>query len=320
VRISLFRVALRRLLIAIPVIIGGTILVFAAGRIATPNPSTTGLSIHVTPEQRELFIKERHLDDPLPVQYVVWLTNALQGNFGRSLTTGQQISATIFSSLKVSAELASGAFILSALGGFGLGMLAGLRGGVIDRLIAGLSALAVAIPGFWLGLVLIFVLAVWLGVLPAGGYVSPDKDLIGFLRSMLLPWVTLAVFPIAVIARVMRARVIEEMSKPYIRTAFSLGVSRYRVITRYLFPNVLAEPLSLLGVHAGYMLGGVVLIEQVFNIPGLGIRSLAAANQGDFPAIQATALTAMVVLLLVNLVVDLIVLVIDPRLRERGMA
>jgi peptide/nickel transport system permease protein len=311
------RLVARRLLIAIPVVVGASILIFAAGRIATPNPSTSALSIFATPETRAQFEEARHLDEPLPVQYGLWIGDAARGDFGTSLVSNQPVSDAVRETLGVTLALALGAFVVSVLVGLALGTAAGLSAGrLLDRLVTGGALLAVAVPAFWLGILLIYFLGVRWRVLPAGGYVPLSVDPVGFFKSMLLPWITLGLAPAAVLARVTRARVAEEVTKPHVRTAISLGISGRRRIQHYVLRNSLVEPTTVLGIQFGYLLGGAVLVEQVFSLPGLGRLALIAANQGDFPIVQVTALLATMAYLLANLAVDVTHLLLESRIHR----
>jgi peptide/nickel transport system permease protein len=310
------RALLRRLLLFIPVLLGTSVLLFMAGRIATPNPSTTALSIFATPEAREQFIRERHLDEPLLRQYLLWVKDALQGDFGRSLVTTEPVSEAIGQALPVTVFLALGSLILTAVIGLTLGSIAGLRrGGAFDRLLSVVTVVGVSVPAFFLGVLLIHAFAVKTSVFPAGGYVSPSESMSGFFESMALPWVTLSIASICVLARVTRARVADERVRPHVRTAHALGIGPRRTNLSYILRNSTVEPTTVLGLQLGFMLGGVVLVEQVFGLPGVGSVALYAANQGDFPVIQATALLAMLVFMASSLVVDILHILLD-----RGVA
>jgi peptide/nickel transport system permease protein len=308
----------RRVVLFVPVLLGASILLFAAGRIATPNPSTTALSIYATPEAREEFVRERHLDDSLPRQYLLWVRDASRGDFGRSLVTTEPVSRAIGRALPVTIYLTLGSFLLTLVLGLALGSIAGLRrGGLFDRILSVVSVVGVSVPAFFLGVILIQLLAVRTNLLPAGGYVPPEQSLRGFVESMTLPWVTLSIASICVLSRVTRARVADERGRPHVRTAVALGVGRQRANFFYVLRNSTVEPTTVLGLQLGFMLGGVVLVEQVFGLPGVGSVALYAANQGDFPVIQATALLAMLVFMVTSLAVDILHIVLDRGVARR---
>jgi peptide/nickel transport system permease protein len=309
----------RRLIALVPVIIGASILIFAAGRIATPNPSTTAISILSTPEVRQQFIEERNLDEPIPAQYALWVQDVFSGDLGRSLITFEPVSETITRSLGVTLALTAGAFLLTAVLGLTLGTIAGLLPGSRgDRVITGVTMLGVSLPAFWLGLLLIEAFSIRAGLLPAGGYVPPGEDPVQFVRSMILPWVTLAIAPSCIVARVTRARVAEELGRPHVNTARALGVTPWTRISRYVLRNSLLEPTAVLGVQLGYMLGGAVIVETIFSLPGLGSAALQAADQGDFPLLQATALLAMVFFVCTSLIVDILHAALDRGVARHG--
>lgn len=313
------RALLRRVALFVPVLVGSSILVFAAGRIATPNPSTTALSVGSTPAAREAFIRERHLDRPLPEQYFRWAGGAVQGDFGRSLITTEPVATAIRQSLPVTFQLALGSLLVTMVFGLTLGSVAGLRrGGVLDHVVGALSVVGVSVPTFVLGILLIEFLAVRTSYFPAGGYVSPGESPWKFAESMALPWITLSVAPICFVARVTRARVADEVQRPHVRTALALGVGRRRARLLYVLRNSTVEPTAVLGIQLGFMLGGVVLVEQVFGLPGLGSVALFAANQGDFPVLQATALLAMVIFTATSLLVDVLHILLDRGVARHG--
>jgi peptide/nickel transport system permease protein len=309
------RLILRRLLIAVPVLLGASVLIFAAGRIATPNPSLSALSIFATPAARAEFERSRHLNDPLVVQYALWLQQAVKGDFGRSIVSNEPVGNEVWPSVSVSVQLATGALVIAGIFGIGFGTLAGMRRGrASDRIVMNVSLLGVSFPAFSLGILFILLFSTYLGWLPAGGYAALRSDPIGYFKSMALPCLTLAVAPACYLMRVTRARVAEEAESTCARTATSLGITRRRVIQHYVLRNALVEPVTVLGIHVGYLLGGVVLIEQVFSLPGVGRLALLAANQGDFPVIQMTALLAVLAYIGTNLLVDVVHIFLERRL------
>jgi peptide/nickel transport system permease protein len=303
-----------RVLLLVPVLFGMSVLIFGVGRLSLTNASISALGFFATPQAKAAFNARFHLNDPLVTQYWFWVRGAAQGDFGVSLITRSSVSESLRAGFAVTGSLAVGAIILAAVLGFGLGTLGGLgRPRWLSRLISSGSLLGVSVPQFWLGLVLLLIFAVRLGVLPGGGYVPFLEDPVGFLRSMILPWITLAVAPAGLIARVTQVRVAEEAVKPHVLTARSLGVSRARIVFRYIQRNALAEPITVLGIQIGYMLGGAFLVEQVFNLPGLGQIALTAVRQSDYPIVQAVALYTTVAFLLSNLIVDLLLMALDVR-------
>ncbi len=309
------RLAFARILLVVPTLFGMSVLVFAVGRISLTNASISALGFFATKQAKAAFNARFHLQDPLVLQYWIWLKGALRGDFGVSLITRTSVTQSLRSGVAVTGSLALGAIILAAILGMGLGTLGGLgRSQFVSRLISSGSLMGVSIPQFWLGLVLLLIFAVKLGVVPGGGYVPFGQDPAGFVRSMALPWITLAVAPAGLIARVTQVRVAEESVKPHVLTARSLGVTRSRVVGRYILRNSLTEPITVLGIQVGYMLGGAFLVEQVFNLPGLGQIALTAVRQSDYPVVQAAALYTTLTFLVVNLAVDLLHMYLDVRI------
>jgi peptide/nickel transport system permease protein len=309
-----WRLALTRVLLIFPILFAVSVLIFEAGRLTLRNASISALGFFATPEAKAAFNARFHLNEPLVTQYLLWLRGAIHGDFGDSLITRTPVSQTLQSGFIVTFTLALGAMVIAGLAGFGLGTLGGLgRPPWLARLISSGSLFGVSVPQFWLGLVLLLIFAVRLGLLPGGGYVPFTRDPSGFLRSMLLPWITLAVAPAGVVARVTQVRVAEESVKPHVLTARSLGVSRPRIVRHYIQRNALAEPLTVFGIQVGYMLGGAFLVEQVFNLPGLGQIVLTAVRESDYPIVQAVALYTTLAFVLVSLAVDVLLLFLDVR-------
>lgn len=291
-----------------------SILIFAIGRASLSSPNLVALGFFAPEQAKQAFNERFHLDEPLVIQYWLWLKGAAQGDFGLSFITRTPAIETIASGAKVTAQLAGGALILAIIIGGLVGVVGGLtRSRSLSKVISVGTVMTLSLPQFWLGLVLIIAISLGLGLLPAGGYVAFSDDPALWFRSMLLPWFTLAVGPGGLIARVVQVRVAEERRRPHIVTAETLGIPRRRIISRYIVRNSLIEPLNVVGVQAGYMLGGAFLVEQVFNLPGIGVAALSAAKQGDYPIVQAAALYTTLAFLLITLVVDLIQVTIDVR-------
>lgn len=304
----------RRLVYVPPTLFAMSVLVFAIGRASLSSPKLVALGFFA-PEQAKAEFNERfHLDEPLITQYWLWLKDIVRGDFGVSFITRTPVIDTITDGARVTAVLAIGAIVLACFLGLLLGMIGGLtRSRTVSNVISVATVLTLSLPQFWLGLVLIIVFSLQLGLLPAGGYVPFSEDPVGFFESMLLPWITLAVGPAGLIARVVQVRVADEATRPHVVTARSLGVPRGRIVRRYVLRNSLVEPTSVIGIQAGYMIGGAFLVEQVFGLPGIGVAALTAAKQGDYPVVQAAALYATVAFLLISLAVDVLQAALDVR-------
>jgi peptide/nickel transport system permease protein len=304
----------RRLLFLPPTLLAMSVLIFAIGRASLSSPKLVALGFFAPEEAKAQFTERFHLDESIVTQYWMWLKDAVTGDFGVSFITRTPVMDTIVGGAGVTALLAAGALVLATVAGFAVGTAGGLtRSRHLAGLIASGSVFGLSLPQFWFGLILIWVFSLQLGLLPAGGYVPPGEDPVGFLESMLLPWITLAIGPAALIARVVQVRVAEEAGRPHVLTARSLAVPRRRILGRYILRNSLIEPTTVIGVQAGYMIGGAFLVEQVFGLPGIGVAALTAAKQGDYPVVQAAALYTTVAFLFISLAVDLLQAALDVR-------
>lgn len=316
-RKSLRRIVLRRVAFMLPTLLGMSILIFGLGRVSLSSPKITALGFFATEQAKAAFDERFHLSEPLTTQYWYWLKGVVVGDFGVSFITRTPVVDALVSGAGVTLWLTAGAFVIAVALGGTIGIIGGLTGSRrISGLISSGTVLAISLPQFWLGLVLIIIFAVNFKLLPAGGYVAPADDPAGFVKFMILPWITLALGPAGLLARVVQVRVAEEARRPHVLTAASLGVSRRLTIGRYIVRNSLAEPINVLGIQVGYMLGGAFLIEQVFGLPGIGATALNAARQGDYPVVQAAAVYTVVAFLLISLIVDLIQAALDVQREE----
>lgn len=303
---------LRRVAYLVPVLLGVSVLAFALGRVAPGDPArdvlarTTGRQ----PTHREVVAERRRLglDRPLTVQYGSWLSHALRGDLGVSYTTGEPVGRAIGETLPLTLELAGAALLLSVVLGIPLGVLAAARSGSwVDHAVRGFALAAASIPGFWLAYLLILAFSVHLHLLPPIGT--------GGLSHLVLPAVTLALFDLALLARLARAAVLETLREDYVRTARAKGLSRSRVLFRHALRPGLIPLLTWSGLNFGYLLGYSVVVETVFAWPGLGYSTVLAIQARDYPFIQAFVLVMGVIFVLLNLVVDLLYLRVDPRVR-----
>jgi peptide/nickel transport system permease protein len=289
-----------------------SIIVFVAGRASLASPRLAALGLFAPEKLRDEFDERFHLDEPLVTQYGLWLQDAVRGDFGTSFVTRQPVSEIMKSGAVVTLELAAGALALTVVIGVGTGIVAGMsRSRAVQHTAAAGTVASMSIPSFVLGLIMILLFAQWLHVLPPGGYVSPSVDPIANIQGMLLPWFTLALAPAGLLARIVQVRVREEASRPHVLTARGLGVRESRIRRSYVLRNALTEPITVIGLTAGYLIGGAVLTERVFNLPGLGAAAVNATNHGDYPVVQAVALFATLAFLLISLLVDLLHLRLD---------
>jgi peptide/nickel transport system permease protein len=311
----------RRVLAAIPVLLGVSVLAFALIRLVPGDVVTATLGLHYTEAQGAALREAHGLDRPAVVQYLLWLRNVATGELGHSLMADRPVTALIFERLPVTLELAGGSLIYALLTGIPLGVLAALRrSGPVDHAcsIAGLAG--ISIPGFWLGTLLILLFSLKLGWLPSGDFVSLVDDPWANLEHMLLPVLALGTAVAAVIMRMTRSAVLDVLRQDYVRTARAKGVARSGVIVRHTLRNALVPVVTIAGLQAGYLLGGSVVIEEVFSLPGLGRLALEAIGNRDYPLLQGVLLFVAGGFVVLNLLVDLLYSVLDPRIRYRGAA
>ena len=299
---------LRRVLSFVPTLLIVSILVFLMLHLIPGDPAQTMLGLTATPEQIQTARAELGLDLPLPVQYVRFLWNALQGDFGRSITSHKPVVQEVGMRLEATVELALVAIVIATSLGVSTGLISGLRrGSWIDVASTMIATLGVSLPVYWLGLMLMLLFAVRLGWLPSAGRES--------VKHLILPAVTLGVYSTAVISRMTRSSVVEVICEDYIRTARSKGLGQQLVIYRHVLRNALIPVVTVIGLQLGTLLSGAVITESVFAWPGIGKLAVDAIKERDYPIVQAVILLMAVTFLVVNLVVDVLYALIDPRIR-----
>lgn len=310
---------LKRLLAAIPVVFGLSVIVFLIMSLIPGNPATAILGSYATPDNVARINRELGLDKPLPVQYFIWVINLLHGDFGRSYTLNRPVLAIVLDRFQATLILAGAAFVLSALIGLLAGIVSAVRQfGWTDRIVTFFVLIGISMPSFWLGLILILVFAVHWRLLPASGMyeIYGGGDILDLARHLALPAITLAVVAAGVVARLTRAAMLEVLRQDYVRTARAKGLSERKVIYRHAFRAALVSVIPVLGIQAGFVLGGSVYIETVFQWPGLGQLLVQAVSTRDILVVQGGVLIAATAYVLVNLVTDVIQALLDPRLRS----
>jgi len=256
------------------------------------------------------------LDKPMVLQYVDWIDGIFRGDFGISLNYLEPVNQLLAERIPITLNLGILAFVIGSVVGVSAGVIAALRRGkAIDTLMASLSYIGIAIPIFWLGVLLIYFFGLELRLLPMFGYTSPFTDLGENIRQLILPVFCLAVTPVASLARQTRSSMLEVIRQDYIRTAWSKGLRERSVVMRHALKNGLIPIVTLMGISLSYILGGSVLIETVFNIPGMGRLSVDALLGKDYAVIQAVVLIVAAMIVLANLLVDLAYGWLDPRIR-----
>lgn len=288
---------------------------FALTRSGPGSPARIVLGADATSEQIAQFEHAHGLDRPFLSQYAAWLGDVMRGDFGKSFVTGRDVAAEIANALPVTLAIVLFAFLIALVFGIGIGVLAALKpGGVFDRVSRFASVLGLSIPAFWLGIVLIRFLAVDLRLLPPGGYFPLAAGLSLHLQSILMPSLSLAVYYIAVLARMTQASLQETLRGDYVRTARAMGLSSRQVVF-YALVNALPPVVNLAALSFGYMFGWALIIEQVFNIPGLSRALLNAISQRDFLLLQGIVFLFTAIFVFANLGADLINRMLDPRQR-----
>jgi peptide/nickel transport system permease protein len=313
------RYLLKRLLSLPPTLLGVSVLTFLFLRLIPGDAIAVrlGTSTALSPEQLAQLRAYFGIDQPLHAQYLGWLGSLLRGDAGYSIRTGQPVAAEIAGRLPVTLELALGAGLVALALGIPLGLVSALRpNSAIDLVARGFGLLGLSMPNFWLGTLILLVFARELRWMPnTGGYVDFLQDPAANLRFLLFPAVTLGVAMGAVVMRTTRSALLDVLSADYIRTADAKGLSRAVVIRRHALKNGLIVVVTILGIQVGYLLGGAVVVEEVFAVPGVGRLLLNAITQRDYALVQGGVLVIAVLFVLTNTVVDILYGYLDPRIR-----
>ncbi|MER7914749.1 MULTISPECIES: ABC transporter permease [unclassified Streptomyces] len=314
---AVVRILLRRIALLVPLMLGIVLFVFLVMRFSDVDPASAFFQgANPTPRQLHEFRAANGLSDPLPLRYVHFVGALLHGDLGTSALTRAPVADQVTTTLPLTLQLTflglAFAVVLALAGGV---TAAVYRDRFPDQAIRVLSLIGVAAPGFWLALLMIQYLAVDRGWFPAGGYINPADSVTGWLRTMALPAVALSLPVAAQLTRIVRTSVVEELDKDYVRTAIGGGLPPWVVVGRNVLRNALVNPLTVLGLRVGYLLGGAVVIETIFSLPGMGKLMIDAVQNGDPAVVQGVVLTTATGFVVVNLVIDLLYLLVNPRLR-----
>ncbi len=308
----------KRLLAVIPVLLGLSVIVFAIMQLIPGDPATAILGAYATPENVARLNEQLGLDRSLPVQYVTWLANMLQGDFGRSYSLNRPVIDEVLERFGATLILAGAALLLCTVWGLLAGIVSAVRQyGWVDRIVTFLVLIGISIPSFWLGLLLILLFAVELRWLPASGMyaIYGGGDLADLLKHLVLPAVTLSVVATGVIARLTRSNMLEVLRQDFIRTARAKGVNERAVVYRHAFKAAIVNVIPVIGVQAGFVLGGAVYIETVFQWPGIGRMLVTAISTRDIMLVQGGVLVVAASYVLFNLAADVLQTLIDPRVK-----
>lgn len=309
---------LRRLAAAVPVLLGLTVVVFAIMALIPGNPATAILGSYATPENVERLNRQLGLDRTLPEQYLIWLGNVLQGDFGRSYSLNRPVIDEVLERLSATMLLAGASLLLASLLGLVAGVVSAVRQyGFADKALTLVVLIGISMPAFFLGLLLILGFAVNLRWFPASGMtaVYGGGGPIDIAHHLVLPAVTLAVVATGVIARLTRTAMLEVLRQDFIRTARAKGLSERNVIARHAFKAALVSVIPVIGIQAGFVLGGAVYVETVFQWPGIGSMLVTAIATRDILLVQGGVLVVAAAYVLFNLAADVLQMAVDPRLR-----
>jgi peptide/nickel transport system permease protein len=311
---------IRRLFLALIVILIVTVIVFLAMRMLPGDPLlmwvTSDKLQEITAEQLDLLRQEYGLDKPLVVQYFDWLGGVFQGDLGLSMRYNMSVTNEVLRRVPITLHLGLAAFILGFVFGIPAGVICAVRrGSKLDTIITTVTNIGITVPVFWLGIIMLYVFSLWLDWLPTYGYTSPFENFWLNTRQLIMPVFCLALFPIASTARQTRSSMLEVMRQDYIRTAWSKGLKERFVITKHALKNGLIPIVTLSGMGLGGILGGSVLIESVFAIPGMGRLVIASVQNHDYAVTQGVTLIIAAGVILTNLIVDISYGWLDPRIR-----
>lgn len=313
--VSFLRLAARRAAMLPVMVLGVTFLVFVVLQFSPVDPAMTALGQGASQEARATWREQHGLDDPIPVQYAHFLGQLFRGDLGMTAPPSQPVADRIAVAFPLTVQLTALGLGLAVL----LAVAMGVTGAVCrdrwpDQVVRVLSVAGVAIPSFWLGIVLIQQFALNTPIFPTGGYTNPADSFGGWLSTMALPAIALALPVAASLSRLVRTSMITELDRDYVRTATGNGLPRWLVL-RSVLRNAMLTPLTVLGLRVAYLLGGAVVIETIFDLPGMGKLILEGVTGNDTALVQGVVLVIAIAFLVVNLVVDLLYLLVNPRIR-----
>lgn len=309
----------RRILALIPTLLGISVIVFLVIRLIPGDTISAmiGTQFKLTETQAEALRRYYGLDKPLPEQYWLWLTAAVRGNLGLSVRTGRPVLSEILSRYPLTLELALLAMVIAITIGIPVGILSAVRrNSALDLGGRLFSLVGLAMPSFWMGTLIIFVLSVYFHTLPnSGNYVSFFENPVENLKQLFFPAITLGFAFSAAVMRTTRSALMEELGKDYARTARAKGRTQSEVVLRHCLKNALIPIITLVGIEAGYLFGGAIIVEEVYAMPGVGRLLLGAINQRDYALVQGTILFIALNFVFINLIADLTYALVNPRIR-----
>jgi peptide/nickel transport system permease protein len=292
------------------------VIVFVLTRAASGDPISVLLGDQATAEDIARVQKEYGLDKPLPVQFGYWVGEVLQGNLGQSIFLQRPVTQALWERAEPTTLLALMAVVIAAVIGIPCGIVSAVyRGRLVDQLFTGVAMLGASIPSFWFGIVLIQIFAVSLGWFPVSGYGAPGAPLAERLHALMLPAAVLGVLNSALIIRFTRASMLDVLGEDYVRTARSKGLPEHSVVLKHALRNALVPIVTVLGLTVALMIGGAVVTETVFGLPGVGNLVVSAVLRRDYPVIQGALLVVAAIYVLINFAIDLLYVAVDPRVK-----
>lgn len=314
----MWQIILRRIAWSIPVVFIVSLVVFSLIHLAPGDPATAMVGgDDVDPETVERAREQLGLNDPLHEQYWRLISGLFVGDLGTSIMGSEDVANSILFRLPISVTLAAGGLFVALLIALPTGILAAVKeGGKVDRLVTFFATLGISTPPFFVGLLLVLAFAVHLGWLPATGYVRPTEDLMGWMRAMILPSISLGLAPAAEIARHLRGAMRDVLRQDYVRTAVAKGHRQFVVVGKHALKNAAVPVITVIGLQLGSLISGSVVIESVFAIPGMGALLIRSVVLQDFPMIQGIMVVVVLLILIVNLLVDISYGALNPKVRS----
>ena len=310
---------LRRLILLLPVILVVGIVVFALVHLTPGDPAAVILGDSATPESLENLREQLGLNDPLPVQFVNWFGGVLTLDFGESIFIGDPVTHALLDRVQPTVLLTVYALLIQVIIGIPAGVISAVRhNSIIDRLVTIIAISGAAIPTFFMGILLILFFSVRLRWLPSGGYEPITEDPVAHFKAMAMPAFALGFSSAGLLARLVRSSMLDVMREDYVRTALAKGLPMKWVVIRHALRNALIPALTVIGTSVGALLGGAVVTETVFTIPGMGRLVVQSIARRDYPVIQGAVMVIAMTYVIVNLIVDLLYVYIDPRVRLGG--
>jgi peptide/nickel transport system permease protein len=309
---------LKRIGIAILTLLFASVVVFAVLEIVPGDPARLMLGMNATEDAVQALREQMGLDDPVIVRYFTWISHIAIGDFGKSYTYSVPVLELVRERVAVSLPLAVFALFLTTVIAIPVGIFSAARRGTFaDAVTMGVTQIGVAVPNFWFALILIYIFAVWLRIVPAGGFPGWSAGFLPALKALILPAISLAALQAAVLARVARSSIVEVMGADFIRTARAKGLPRNRVLWRHALRNAMIPVLTIMGLQFSYLLAGTIIIENVFYLPGLGRLIFQAITQRDLIVVESVIILLVATVVTVNMLVDFTYALVDPRLRGR---